>query len=122
MAQSGVLQASRIQLIRGLVRTMTKPTSPPTDPASLPQVSSAAGRLFRWETDTCLRRPPFTGVQRQNNGALKQARNNFFRSSERSRAACISNGSGAVGAAVVTLNRADTSVAVDLAMTGLAPG
>jgi hypothetical protein len=27
-----------------------------------------------------------------------------------------------VGAAVVTLNRADTSVAVDLAMTGLAPG
>src|SRR5919107_332704 len=51
MAQSGVLQASRIQLIRGLVRTMTKPTSPP-GLISLPQVSSAVGRLFRWETDT----------------------------------------------------------------------
>src|SRR5215218_10220241 len=51
LAQSGVLQASRIQLIRGLDRTMTMPTSPPTDPISLPQVSSAVGRLFRWETD-----------------------------------------------------------------------
>src|SRR3712207_4865112 len=52
MAQSGVLQAYRIQLIRGLVRTMTMPTSPPTDPVSLPQVSSTAGRPFRWATDT----------------------------------------------------------------------
>ena len=51
MAQSGVLQASRIQLIRGLVRTMTMPTSPP-GLISLPQVSSAVGRLFRWETHT----------------------------------------------------------------------
>src|SRR5215210_5098955 len=51
MAQSGVLQASRIQLIRGLVRTMTMPTSPP-GLVSLPQVSSAVGRLFRWETHT----------------------------------------------------------------------
>src|SRR5215218_9502505 len=44
LAQSGVLQASRVQLIRGLVRTMTKPTSPPTDLASLPQVSFPVGR------------------------------------------------------------------------------
>src|ERR671916_341682 len=44
MAQSGVLQASRVQLIRGLVRTMTMPTSPPTDLASLPQVSFPVGR------------------------------------------------------------------------------
>ena len=47
LAQLGVLQASRIQLIRGLLGTMTKPTFPPTDPASLPQVSSTAGRLLR---------------------------------------------------------------------------
>jgi hypothetical protein len=45
--QSGVLQASRIQLIRGLVRTMTMPTSPPTDLTSLPRISSPAGRPFR---------------------------------------------------------------------------
>jgi hypothetical protein len=51
MAQSGVLQASRIQLIRGLVRTMTMPTSPPGRP-SLPQVSSTVGRLFRRGTYT----------------------------------------------------------------------
>src|SRR5215218_9463474 len=44
LAQSGVLQASRVQLIRGLVRTMTTPISPPTDPTSLPRVSSPAGR------------------------------------------------------------------------------
>ena len=33
-----------------------------------------------------------------------------------------SNGSGALGAALVTLNRAETSVTVDLLMTGLEPG
>lgn len=46
LAHSGVLRASRVQLMRGLRRTMTTPTSPPAL-TSLPQVPSPAGRPFR---------------------------------------------------------------------------
>ena len=44
MAQSGVLERPRVQLMRGLVCTKTKPTSLPAAPRHPIPVSSPAGR------------------------------------------------------------------------------
>jgi len=47
VAQSGVLERPRVQLMRGLVCTKTKPTSPPAAPRHSIPVSSPAGRRTR---------------------------------------------------------------------------
>jgi len=49
MAQSGVLQVPRVQLKRGLARTMINANLSAVDRNRIPQVSFTAGRVRRWE-------------------------------------------------------------------------
>ena len=49
MAQSGVLWVPRVQLIRGLTRTMNMADLSADGRSIMPQVSSTVGREFRWK-------------------------------------------------------------------------
>ena len=49
MAQSGVLRMPRVQLIRGLARTIEKADLSADDRQTMPQVSSTVGRCFGGE-------------------------------------------------------------------------